>query len=150
MVRLRTGNNKWNTHMHKKLKIVLSAAFLFCEKDWQTTEHLFCKRQYQEGAAARHYSRNYLMTDSIVHSYYWPDPVTANEKKKMQKLCTMFITILLTFDWLFISYINLLVQTIKYFKINKWLWAIIRLFNLSSLHCKETSLLKVTWARFTE
>jgi len=42
-----------NTHLYK-LKMVPSDACLFCEEDWQTTEHLLqnCKRHNQERCAA--------------------------------------------------------------------------------------------------
>jgi len=33
MVRLRTGNNQWNAHMHNKLKMVPSDVCLFGKKD---------------------------------------------------------------------------------------------------------------------
>jgi len=59
-----------------------------------------------------------------------------------------FFSILLTFDLLFMSFINLLFQTIEYLKINDWLWAIILLFSLESLHRKTTIMLKVTWTLF--
>jgi len=33
MVRLRTGNNKWNAHVHTKLMVVPSSTSLFDEED---------------------------------------------------------------------------------------------------------------------
>ena len=54
MMRQRTGNNRLNAHMYKQLKMVPSAAYLYGEEDWQTTEHLLqnCKRHDQERSAA--------------------------------------------------------------------------------------------------
>ena len=40
MVKLRTKYNRWWAHMHKKLKMVPSAACPFGEEDWHTKEHI--------------------------------------------------------------------------------------------------------------
>jgi len=33
-----------------------------------------------------------MVTDNRVHHCNWPDHVTANEKKKMEKVCALFIS----------------------------------------------------------
>ena len=51
-VRLRTGDNQWNTHMHKQLKIPSAACP--CGEEYQTNEHVLqnCERHDQERSAA--------------------------------------------------------------------------------------------------
>ena len=56
-----------------------------------------------------------------------------------------FISNLLTFEALFMSYLSILFQTLS---INDWLCTIIPPFNIASPYCKTTSLLKVTWIIF--
>ena len=99
MVILRPGNNQWNARMYTNLKMVPSDACLFGEEEWQTMGHLLqnCKkgmtRKDLHLDQLRRYSTwNYLVTDNIVNPCYWSDRVTANEKKKMKKLCTVSIS----------------------------------------------------------
>jgi len=50
MVRLRIEHNRWNAHMHKKLKMVPLAACLFGEEDLHILQN--CKRHDQERSSA--------------------------------------------------------------------------------------------------
>ena len=50
MVRLRIEHNRWNAHMHKKLKMVPLAVCLFGEEDLHILQN--CKRHDQERSSA--------------------------------------------------------------------------------------------------
>ena len=93
------------------------------------------RKDLQLDQLRRHSIRNYLVTDNIVHPCNWPDRLTANEKKKEKSYHAPFyvpVTAVLTamrkqfiselyrmlVYLLFMSYINLLFQTMKYLKIN--------------------------------
>jgi len=50
------------------------------------------RKDMQLDQLRRHSIRNYIVKDNRVHPCNWADRVTANEKKEMKKLCTLFIS----------------------------------------------------------
>ena len=97
MVIPRTRNNQWNAHMNKKLNIVPSAAYLVRKIDiprsiYSKTVNSMTRKKPQIVQLRRHSIGNYLVTDNRAQPSNWPDHVKANDKKKMEKLCTLFIS----------------------------------------------------------